>query len=152
MDIGSKRAISVVAVGGMLIGFVAMASADLRAAQLQLNTAAKEAARAAISKDTGAVHRHLQRLINCLVGTEGEEFDLDVGNPCAGQESGAMQGLQPVPEIQMLVEQALGLAKTGLMIEAIGPAQDTAQAARKILTRASQEVIEVQREALGRNH
>jgi hypothetical protein len=49
----------------------------------------------------------------------------------------------------MLVEQALSLAKTGLKIEAPGPAQDVAQAARKILIEASREVAAEQREEAG---
>jgi hypothetical protein len=142
MNIGNRQVTCMIALGGMLINFVLIASADFSAAQTQLSIASKEAVSAATSKDTNTVHRHLQRLINCLVGMQGEEFDLDVGNPCAEQDSSAMRDLKPVPGIKMLVEQALNLAKTGLLIEAVGPAQDVAQAAGKILTRASQKVAE----------
>lgn len=143
MNTSNKQVLG--AIASLLLGFVAVASADLRTAQIQVNVASKEAARAAQSKDIDTIHRHLQRLVNCLVGPKGEAFDLDVGNPCEEQGGGAMQDLQSVIEIQMLVDQALSLAKTGLMIEAPGPAQDVARAASKILIEASREVAEEQR-------
>lgn len=140
MNIGNRQAACMATLGGMLISFALIAFAGFNTAQTQLSIASKEVAGAATSKDTDTIHRHLQRLINCLVGMQGEEFDLDVGNPCAEQDSSVIQDLRSVPGIQMLVEQALNLAKTGLLIEAVEPAQDVAQAARKILTSASQKV------------
>ncbi len=148
MNINYKSAVSMMAVGSVFLGFAAMALADFHAAQSQLKTASKEATQAALSKNTDAIHWHLQRLINCLVGPKAEAFERDAGNPCEEQDHGAMQELQPAAGIQVLVDQALSLAKTGLMIEAVGPAQDVAEAASKILIEASQEVAEKQHKSL----
>lgn len=142
MNTSYKQVLSMMAVGGLFLGFAAMALADFRTAQSQLKTASQEATQAALSENTDAIHWHLQRLVNCLVGPKGEAFDLDVGNPCEEQDGGAMQELQPAAGIQVLVDQALSLAKTGLMIEAVGPARDVAEAASKILIEASREVTE----------
>lgn len=151
MNTGNKQLWGTVAVGGLLLGFAALASADLRAAHSQVSTASKEAARAAQSEDIETVHRHLQRLVNCLVGPKREAFDPDSGDPCGAQAGGAMRDLQSVIKVRMLVEQALSLAKVGLMIAAPGPARDVAQAAQQILVKAARQVAEERRKVSGGN-
>jgi hypothetical protein len=126
-----------------------IAAADAHAAQIQLDTAqaqieiaSKEAALAAEARELDTIHRHLQRAVNCLVGPIGEGFDRRAGHPCLGQGRGAMQDLEGSLGILKLVDQALNLAKLGLRIEALGPARDVAEAARKILVTAHQELTE----------
>jgi hypothetical protein len=147
MKLSTNCVIYTMALAGLWLGLVAIAAADTHAAQVQLDTAqaqieiaSTEAALAAEAEDLDTAHRHLQRAVNCLVGPAGQGFERKAGHPCAGQGRGAMQDLEGSLGILKLVDQALSLVKTGLRIEALGPARDVAEAARKILVAAHQEL------------
>ena len=56
----------------------------------EVSTAAQHAGFAGSSKDMKTTQMHLHHVVNCLVGPQGEGFDVSFGNPCDGQGSGAI--------------------------------------------------------------
>src|SRR5699024_8449537 len=66
------------------------ASADAGA---EVKTAAAHANMAAQSAELDGVQMHLQHVVNCLVGPDGDGFDGAAGNPCKGKGNGVLNDM-----------------------------------------------------------
>ena len=71
--------LAIIAGLGIVLALPALAASGPNAGK-EIKTAVEHAGFAMKSKSTGDVHKHLHHVINCLVGTNGEDFDATVGN------------------------------------------------------------------------
>lgn len=94
-------------------------------------TAAQHAGLAAGSADIAMVHRHLQHVLNCLAGAEGEGFDQAAGNPCM-QAGGAIPQTADAAAKEMLTKQAAD-AKAAIANTDLAASQAAAAAIQKAL-------------------
>lgn len=95
-----------------------------------ISTAAQHAGYAAGADDIKGIHTHLQHVLNCLVGPDGEGFDDSAADPCKGQSAMAAASMDSQT---MKLENAADLARTGLEIEAPEPAKHVALAIQTVL-------------------
>lgn len=101
----------------------------------EVQTAIEHAGFAGNAKTTDQVHLHLHHVINCLVGSKGEDYYPAAGDPCQGEGGGALNDLKGTPQRKYL-QQALALAKTGVTISHQAPARNVAIAVGDLLKEA----------------
>ncbi len=133
-----KPFLAVVAALGIVLALPALAASSPNAGK-EIKTAVEHAGFAMKSKSTGDVHKHLHHVINCLVGTNGEDFDATVGNPCQGMGDGAMKDASGSEGTEGLLNQSLRLAKIGVEIKDHRAAQAVAVATRDLLRLAEKD-------------
>ncbi|MHB8535283.1 MAG: hypothetical protein ACYDBW_07550 [Sulfuricaulis sp.] len=119
-----------IVVAGLSLGLALPAWAD---AKMEIKTATEHASFAVNAKTTAQTHMHLHHVINCLVGTNGEDFDATAGNPCQGMGGGALKDSAGSQGTESLLNQSLRLAKIGIEIGDHHSAQAVALATRNLL-------------------
>src|SRR5699024_2995083 len=95
-------------------------------AQQEVSTAHAHALMAKGADSVDMVQTHLHHVINCLVGTDGDAFDADAGNPCKGMGNGALNDVQDDDSLHSKLEQALSSAQSGLQKDDLDAAQQAA--------------------------
>jgi hypothetical protein len=98
----------------------------------EVSTAAQHAEFAASAKDMKTTQMHLHHVVNCLVGPQGQGFDISFGNPCSGQGSGAIPDTADATKKASL-QQALQQTLDGLKQSDMAAAQKNATAAQGLL-------------------
>jgi len=114
-------------------------AASTPSAGTEIRTAVEHAGFAMKSKSADDVHKHLHHVINCLVGTNGEDFDAAVGNPCQGMGDGALKDASGSEGTEGLLNQSLRLAKVGVEVKDQHAAQAVAVATRDLLRLAEKD-------------
>ena len=109
---------------------LAPSAANADAAQAT-TTAAQHAGFAAGGADLAGVRLHLHHTLNCLVGPDGEGFNLDAGNPCA-QAGGAIPQTTDAAMTEKLQEVAVAVT-AAIANEDLDAAKQAATDAQKIL-------------------
>ena len=75
-------------------------------------------------------HAHLQHVVNCLVGPNGQGFDSKAEDPCKGQGNGAIPDSASDAASRAKLQGALADAQSGLTSTSLAGAQaDAAKAA-----------------------
>lgn len=133
-----KPLLSVIAGLGFVLALPALAASTPSSAK-EIKTAVEHAGFAIKSKSTNDVHKHLHHVINCLVGTNGEDFDAAVGNPCQGMGDGALKDASGSEGTEGLLNQSLRLAKVGVEVKDHRAAQAVAVATRDLLRLAEKD-------------
>lgn len=126
------------AASALLAPLAATASTMTADGQKEVATAIEHAHYASQSNQLDAVHLHLHHVINCMVGTNGEGFDAQAGDPCKGEGTGALNDLKASPARQD-ADQALALARVGVKIDQYSAARDVAKAVHSLLEQAHKE-------------
>jgi len=98
----------------------------------EVSTAAQHAEFASSAKDMKTTQMHLHHDVNCLVGPQGQGFDISFGNPCNGQGSGAIPDTADAAKKASL-QQALQQTLDGLKQSDMTAAQKNATAAQGLL-------------------
>jgi hypothetical protein len=117
------------AVSILTLASVAHAQADVAK---EVSTAGQHAGLASKAGDLRTVHMHLQHVVNCLVGPNGDGFDPAPGNPCRDQGNGAIPDTSDAAQKQKLTE-ALEVARSGVREGDIAAAKRNADDAQRIL-------------------
>ena len=105
----------------------------------QLQTAHEHATYAAKSETLEKHQMHLQHVVNCLVGKEGEGYDDSAGNPCDGMGEGAMHDMSGSDAANNMLKQAAQLARIGTQMESAEATNHVAQAVVALLQEANQQ-------------
>lgn len=121
----------VVALALAVLPFAAFAAGN--SAQKEVSTAHAHALMAEGAGSIDMVHTHLHHVINCLVGTEGDAFDADAGNPCKGMGNGALNDAKGNDSLHSKLEKALSSAQSGLKKDDLDAAQKAAGKAAESL-------------------
>lgn len=100
----------------------------------EVATAATHAGLAAKSADLGGVHMHLHHTVNCLVGPNGNGYDVHSLNPCAADGAGAIP--DSVAGKKPALEAAAATARSGIAATDLKVAQKAASDAEAALNAA----------------
>lgn len=119
----------------LLFPALALAAGD---GMSELKTAIKHAGYSAQANTLKKHQIHLQHVVNCLVGEQGEGFNDTVGNPCKGMGQGAIKDLQAGEPVTLMLKQAAELARIGTQIEVAGADKKVAQAVVALLQEAEE--------------
>ena len=133
-----KLFLAIIAGLGVALTLPALAAA-MPSASKEIKTAVEHAGFAMKSQSTADVHKHLHHVINCLVGTNGEDFDAAVGNPCQGMGDGALKDASGSAGTEGVLNQTLRLAKIGVEIKDHRAAQAVAVATKDLLRLAEKD-------------
>ena len=106
---------------------VAQAADSHDAASRQAATASAHAGMALGAADLKMAHTHLHHVINCLVGSSGEGFDADAGNPCQGMGQGAIADARGDAVTESRLHAALTRAEHGVKATTLDGAHADAQ-------------------------
>lgn len=101
----------------------------------EVTIAAQHAGYAADAIIIATVHVHLHHTINCLVGPNGQGFDVKELNPCQGKGNGALPDTTDAAKTQML-QDALAKAQAGLASDDLATAKSDATATKALLSKA----------------
>ncbi len=129
----------VIFAGLSLVSALPALAATESTAHKEIRTAAQHAEFAAKAKNADGVHLHLHHVINCLVGPNGDGFDIAAGDPCAKMGKGAMPDASGSQATEGLLDQSLSLARIGLRTEDYRSTQAVAVAARDLLELAEKQ-------------
>lgn len=99
----------------------------------EVSTAAQHAGFANKASDMKAVQMHLQHVVNCLVGPNGQGFDTKQANPCKDQGSGAIPDTTDAAQKKRLSD-ALAKVNSGLKQTDVAAAQKDAADAQALLS------------------
>lgn len=137
--INLRRIVVVVAVTALLGGIVSSQMIEAPTGNLatQLATAITHAGFSANAEAIDMATTHLGHVLNCIVGTGGEGFNADWGNPCGSQGAGIMNELASHPQaadLQALVESARALAAQGVTQTTLLAVQSAAAGAAALLS------------------
>ena len=136
----SLRKITVTLLGAILIGSIAssqMIEAPSGNLATQLATAVTHAGFSASAEAIEMATTHLGHVLNCIVGTDGEGFNADWGNPCGSQGAGIINELASHPQaadLEALVESARALAAQGVTQTSLVAVQTAAAGVRALLS------------------
>ncbi len=108
---------------GILAAGFAVAAFAQTSARTEINTAHAHALMAQGATSIAMSHAHLQHVINCLVGPQGQGFDATADNPCKSQGNGAIPDSASDQAVQSKLESALADAQTGLKSDSLASAQ-----------------------------
>lgn len=114
---------------GSIVVFFALpytALAEGNAVQQEMATAHAHALMAAGADSLEMTQAHLQHVINCLVGPDGEDFDAEAANPCKGMGAGALPDSAGNEAEQRQLQQALAAARSGVQADSQESAQEAA--------------------------
>lgn len=95
-------------------------------AKQEVATAHAHALMAQNAKSIDMVHTHLHHVINCLEGPNGTDFDASAGNPCKDKGQGALVDSQSDASMQTKLKQALDQARSGVGMDQLQQAQQSA--------------------------
>lgn len=127
---------------GSIVLFFALpctAPAEGNAMQEEMATAHAHALMAAGADSLEMTHAHLQHVINCLVGPDGEGFDAAAANPCKSMGAGALPDSAGSEAEQGQLKQALAAAQSGVKADSQESAQKAANNAAQLLEPADGE-------------
>lgn len=99
----------------------------------EVATASAHAGMAMGATDLAMAHAHLQHVVNCLVGPEGQSFDAKAENPCKGMGRGAMTDAQGDALVEGRLRIALSQAEQGLTATTLEAAHAEARKAMETL-------------------
>lgn len=142
--------VSIIAVCGLLLAAGSSRAAGPGAAvHKELSTAILHADFAGRAEDVKGTHTHLRHVINCLVGSGGQNYDARAGDPCRGQGHGAVRDAEaaalPKP-VRRRLAQALSLSVIALGVTDAEPASHVARAVMALLKEAKQHLPAAQQE------
>lgn len=103
-----------VSAAGLLAGAMAMTAYAQGDAKTEVSTAHAHALMAQSATTVDMAHTHLQHVINCLVGPNGQGYDASAGTPCKGQGSGAIPDSSGNAALNGKLQNALSDAQSGL--------------------------------------
>ncbi|HET8986129.1 MAG TPA: hypothetical protein VFN03_10255 [Trueperaceae bacterium] len=134
-----RRIIVVLAVTSLLGGIVSSQMIEAPSGNLatQLATAVTHAGFSANAEAIEMATTHLGHVLNCIVGTGGEGFNADWGNPCGSQGEGIINELASHPQaadLQALVESARALAAQGVTQTSLVAVQTAAAGVAALLS------------------
>jgi len=134
-----RRIVVLVAVALLLGGIVSSQTIEAPTGNLatQLGTAITHAGFSANAEAIEMAATHLGHVLNCIVGTDGEGFNADWGNPCGSQGAGILNELASHPQaadLQALVESARALAAQGVTQTSLVAVQAAAAGAGALLS------------------
>jgi len=121
---------------GSMVLFFALpctAPAEGNAVQEEVATAHAHALMAAGAESLEMTHAHLQHVINCLVGPDGEGFDAAAANPCKSMGAGALPDSAGNAAEQGQLKEALAAARSGVKADSPESAQKAANEAAQLL-------------------
>lgn len=131
-----KRLLIVGIAGALASGFAFPAFAQTHSAKQEISTAHAHALMAQSAKTVNMAHTHLDHVINCLVGPDGQGFNASAGDPCKGQGNGAIPDSKGNDAIQGKLQSALDDAQTGLKADDLSAIQSDAGKAAAALQAA----------------
>ena len=103
------------------------------AASKQIATASAHAGMALGAADLKMAHTHLHHVINCLVGSSGNGFDAQAGDPCKGMGQGAIVDAKGDTATESKLHAALTQAEHGVKATTLDGAHADAQQAMNAL-------------------
>jgi hypothetical protein len=109
------------------------ALAEGNAAQEAVATAHAHALMAAGADSLEMTQAHLQHVINCLVGPDGEGFDAEAANPCESMGAGALPDSAGSEAERGQLKEALAAAQSGVKADSQESAQKAANSAAELL-------------------
>ena len=98
----------------------------------EIRTATTHSGLAAKAGDAAGVKMHLHHTVNCLVGPQGQGFDMSAGNPCNGQGAGAIPDTADAATKTKL-QAAAAKARDSLALNDVGALQAAAGDVQKML-------------------
>lgn len=107
--------------------------AEDNAAQQEVATAHAHALMAAGADSLEMTRAHLQHVINCLVGPDGESFDAEAANPCKSMGAGALPDSAGDETEQAQLKQALATAQSGVKADSQESAKKAADQTAQLL-------------------
>jgi len=106
-------------------------------ADQEIATAAAHAQMAAAATDKTTADMHLHHVINCLVGSADNRFDVKAGNPCNGMGNGAIHDLGHAPAEHIRLQRALMYSERALHDKNLDGTKQAAKRAAEVLKQAS---------------
>lgn len=106
---------------------VAQAANSNSAVSKQVSTATAHAGMALGAADLKTAHAHLQHVINCLVGPNGEGFDANQVDPCKGMGQGALVDAKGDAASESRLQAAVDEAKQGVQATSVDEAHADAK-------------------------
>lgn len=106
---------ALIGISGVLAGTLSVAAlAQTHSPQDEIMTAHAHALMASTADTVQIGHKHMQHVINCLVGPKGNGFDADAGTPCKGLGNGAIPDAKGDAKLQASLKSALADVQAGL--------------------------------------
>lgn len=122
----------------LVMGFLASGLVYASHGTKELKTAIEHASLASDADMLGQINAHLQHVVNCLVGEQGEGFDGSTVNPCKGMGQGAINDMHGQDSVISMLEQAAALARIGTQVKSEDAAEEIAEAVEELLEEAQQ--------------
>ncbi|MBU6493912.1 MAG: hypothetical protein KGQ45_14165 [Burkholderiales bacterium] len=121
-----------VSIAGVLVtaGFAGLSHAEAGVRD-PYRIAAEHAGLAAEARSVAAIHQHLQHVLNCLEGRDGQDFNALAGDPCGG--SSALATLPNSSADHVRASKAIALARVGITLHHMAPSHYVAAAVHAIL-------------------